>query len=383
MFRTLRLVLCAVLIIPSGPIHAAETVTFAATLSYDGKRVTLSAELFRPNGEGPFPAVVLMHGCGGLPAPARHSLRTHAQHLGANGFAALILDSFGPRENSDGWVCQTYERLDDARDYRVADALDAAQFLKGQSYIDAGNIFQMGQSNGGSVAIRLAQNPDSAFRAVAAYYPWCGAFRSKNGHVRLTRPLIVFSGALDDWTPPGACKGARTVGAEYKATVYSGAAHSFDLNIELQRYLGYLVGYNHEATLKSRNEMVVFFNRYLSDALKARSPQSAQATTPARKYLTGGEIKALLTDGKLTGVNAYGNPYTISYAADGGMSGVAGKSNEYKDTGKWWIKGDMFCRQYKTWLDGKAACFNAVLNGKAISWFDAGGNLVSSDTLLR
>ena len=90
-----------------------------------------------------------------------------------------------------------------------------------------------------------------------------------------------------------------------------------------------------------------------------------------------------MPSGVLKGVNGYGNPYTITYRSDGAMSGVAGKSDEYKDTGKWWIEGDRFCRQYKSWLDGKAACFTITLDGDAISFFDAGGGLVSSGTFDR
>jgi dienelactone hydrolase len=41
---------------------AAEHVTFP---SADGD-VTLAAALLRPEGRGPFPAAVLLHGCGGL-----------------------------------------------------------------------------------------------------------------------------------------------------------------------------------------------------------------------------------------------------------------------------------------------------------------------------
>ena len=41
----------------------------------------LEAELFRPDGDGPHPAVLLMHGCGGLSAAARTALHGHAQFL--------------------------------------------------------------------------------------------------------------------------------------------------------------------------------------------------------------------------------------------------------------------------------------------------------------
>ena len=87
--------------------------------------------------------------------------------------------------------------------------------------------------------------------------------------------------------------------------------------------------------------------------------------------------------GKVKGVNDYGNPFTISYAANGSMSGVAGKDDEFEDSGKWWVKGNMFCRQYKTWLEGKKACFRVTLRGGQINWHDTVGGFVSADTFAR
>jgi len=49
--------------------------------------------LQKPDGEGPFPAVVLLHTCGGL---QQHVLEW-AQRLRAHEYVALVLDSFTPR----------------------------------------------------------------------------------------------------------------------------------------------------------------------------------------------------------------------------------------------------------------------------------------------
>ncbi len=47
---------------------ASESVTFDVAPELSNS-VTLSAELIKPEGAGPFPAVVLLHGCGGLWKP--------------------------------------------------------------------------------------------------------------------------------------------------------------------------------------------------------------------------------------------------------------------------------------------------------------------------
>ncbi|MCP4332305.1 MAG: hypothetical protein GY785_06590 [Gammaproteobacteria bacterium] len=318
-------------------------IEFTASTPYQDKTVMLHAELFRPDDNGPHPAVVLMHGCGGLSPPVQKALRSHAEYLVEHGYVALVLDSFGPRENSDGWVCKTFERLMAARRYRTADALDALKYLQSLDFIDDDSIFQLGQSNGASVSIRLVQLDKPAFRASAAFYPWCGSFNRLGSKAELTSPLIVLTGALDDWTPPGNCQTIKSTGAEYKVIVYPGAVHSFDLQISTQEYMGHTVGLDPHAALDSRIQMLNFFADQLSAEMKA---------------------------GKLKGVNAYGEPYTITYTTDGSMSGVAGKSDEYRDSGKWWVRQDSFCRQYQSWLKGKEACFKVALDGNDISFYD-------------
>lgn len=263
------------------PVSAAEPVTFPATSDYNDKQVTLEADLYRPEGTGPFPAVILMHGCGGWQPAVKRALHTHAEYLVENGFVVLNLDSFGPRGNADGWVCAKIPRLAEAQVYRAHDAFDAMKYLREQNFIHRDNIFLMGQSNGGSVAIHVAKalghklfggdvygTKAPSFRAVAAYYPWCGAFAFYGREIELISSLIVFGGAKDDWVPPGSCKRVMTSGADYTVHIYPNAAHSFDLEIKVQKYLGHLVGYDKQATDASRREMVAFFRAHMTGDAK-------------------------------------------------------------------------------------------------------------------
>lgn len=65
------------------------------TLADRWRRLAPSAELLSPSGRGPFPLVILFHGCGGV----RIHIRKYAQAATRAGWAALIVDSFEPR----GW----------------------------------------------------------------------------------------------------------------------------------------------------------------------------------------------------------------------------------------------------------------------------------------
>ena len=76
-------------------------------------RVIPAAEV-RPEGVGPFPAVVLMHGCHGVSASTRQWAGWFRDH----GYVALIVDSWAPRKIRDGCVpgpdIASSERFDDA-----------------------------------------------------------------------------------------------------------------------------------------------------------------------------------------------------------------------------------------------------------------------------
>lgn len=260
-------VICALSFIISGVFatqsYAYDKVKFEASSSYKSQSVLLRANLFKPEGEGPFPAVVLMHGCGGWQTPVRKSLSDYADSLVENGFVVLNLDSFGPRRMTGGKVCASYAKLRDARKYRTEDAFDALTYLGSQTFVDMGNVFLMGQSNGGSVAVNVANTSrgQNGFKAIVAYYPWCGAFG--NDEVALSSPLLVLGGAKDDWVPPQGCNKVVSKGEELRVQIYPQAAHSFDLKIMEQRFMGKLVGFNKKAAVDSKSKMIAFFKEHL------------------------------------------------------------------------------------------------------------------------
>lgn len=246
--------------------HAGERVKFEASRAYTSERVTLRADISKPEGDGPFPAVVLMHGCGGWQPAVRYTMNNYAEYLVKHGFVVLDLDSFGPRNNGGGKVCESIQSQQDALDYRTYDAYDALKFLQSQKFVEGNNVFLMGQSNGGSVAINVAKGDaphskkgmDTGYRGVVAYYPWCGSLGNRKV-VGLAAPLLVFGGGRDDWVPARECEGVQSTGAPLQVVIYPGAAHSFDLDIVPQRYLGKLIGKNEYAAEDSRERMLSFF----------------------------------------------------------------------------------------------------------------------------
>src|ERR1700735_5818328 len=71
----------------------------------------LHAQLFKPDGDGPFPTVIALHGCGGLAGhsePVLPRYRDWAEQLLKGGSAVLLPDSYGSGEL--GPQCRVKER---------------------------------------------------------------------------------------------------------------------------------------------------------------------------------------------------------------------------------------------------------------------------------
>ena len=214
------------------PSRAAETVTFP------GSGVTLHALFYRPAGPGPFPAVVALHGCGGLNSPngelsARHA--DWAERLAADGLAVLLPDSFGSR--GAGSQCRTTERVARPATERVADALAAKAYLQSRPDVAAGSVALLGWSNGGSTVLYAVEPgrgaPDGSpdFAKAVAFYPGCRTPAERgNWHARV--PLLILIGGADDWTPAAPCESlaaaAKAADEPVSIVVYPGAYHDFD-----------------------------------------------------------------------------------------------------------------------------------------------------------
>lgn len=194
-------------------------------------------------GQGPElrPAVMALHGCGGLYArsgalSARY--REAFERLQAAGYAVLMPDSFGSRGLRD--VCQTRysERTVQVSD-RVQDARAALAWLAMQPGVDARRIAVLGWSHGGTTALNLLeqrhakpQAGEPALAGVAVYYPGCGPLLRRQAAIG-TVPLLLQLGALDDWTPPQPCVDwvrllQTRPDSDVTVHVYDDSYHGFD-----------------------------------------------------------------------------------------------------------------------------------------------------------
>jgi dienelactone hydrolase len=198
---------------------------------------TLRAQLYKPDGDGPFPTVIALHGCDGLVGhsePVQSRYRDWAEQLMKDGQAVLLPDSYGSREL--GPQCRVKERTVRGRRERVEDVAAARKWLLQQSWVARDRISLMGWAGGGS-ALLWAVRPQSLtrdiapdFRSAIAFYPDCRISAGLGWSARV--PTLILIGAKDDVASAPACRqmidGARGRSALTRFVVYPGAYHDFD-----------------------------------------------------------------------------------------------------------------------------------------------------------
>jgi dienelactone hydrolase len=193
------------------------------------------------------PAIVALHGCGGLFRKDGHSFDprfgNYAERLNQLGLHVLLPDSFGSR--GLGSLC---EELNASRSVYVADrrldVLEALAWLRARPDVDPERIGLLGWSNGATTALMVIDSRwppgPPPLAAIALFYPGCSP--SRGGQPTHTGALLMLLGGADDLTPPEPCEqlAARwqRKGLPVEVEVYPGAIHGFDGNGPVPRGSG-------------------------------------------------------------------------------------------------------------------------------------------------
>jgi dienelactone hydrolase len=247
----MRLAVLAVItaaVLAAGGLRPGHAATAEAVELANGD-LKLKAVLFKPEGNGPFPAVVGMHGCEGLNLPGgalSPRYRDWAERLGKAGIAVLYPDSLAARGLTN--QCRNRAGLLRGSTERVGDANAARAWLQQQSFIKPDRVSLIGWSNGGigvlwAVRRGTGVNDDKPdFRSAIAFYPGCTRLESTAWAARI--PTLILIGANDDAASARQCErmvaNARGRSARVSLVVYPGAYHDFDHpNRTLQLRTGY------------------------------------------------------------------------------------------------------------------------------------------------
>jgi len=173
MRQATRLIAVAIALLWSAAAPAQDLVHFP---SYEdngpGRSSTvLDGYLLRPAAEGRHPAVIFLHGCGGLfmrgglfglfmRGAIEPGELDWAGQLTRRGYAVLMVDSFGPRNHGEmcspsGFDLQLYRN-------RARDAYGALLFLQAQPFVQPDRVGLIGWSQGGGDVLFAIGTPSFA-----------------------------------------------------------------------------------------------------------------------------------------------------------------------------------------------------------------------------
>ena len=190
--------------------------------------------LYKPVGDGPFPAVVLMHGCAGV----RRKDTQWAETFRRQGYVALVVDSLSGRGITT-WeerrnICLG---LDLWGSTRAGDLLASLAYVRALPFVDAGRIAVVGWSHGAWAALDFlaSASPDmvEGLRGVVAFYPYCGlASRARWRGFGVDVPVLMLLAEADAIVSTGSCRRLAEEQAErgrpVVLKVYPEAGHVFD-----------------------------------------------------------------------------------------------------------------------------------------------------------
>ncbi len=187
--------------------------------------------LEKPNGAGPFPAVLLVPCSGGFEAKNHIKFHDYVQsQLVELGFVVLRVNYLAVRNAYRG---NHVPAEDVAGDIGIA-----VEYLRQQPFVKKGAINVMGWSWGGGGALqalgRIGSREPVQVDAVVGYYPSCGFVNVLI--LDLEAPVLVLVGSNDHVTPLYECEtlfGHLPKHNRPTIRVYDKAHHHFD-NFELQ-----------------------------------------------------------------------------------------------------------------------------------------------------
>ena len=250
--------------------------------------MSIPVKVLKPDGNGPFSAIVILHDCSGLGPHSSGSPARWARILVTQGYVVVIPDSFTTRGHADG-VCTdpSPSRNEVAPSRRARDSYEALRYTRSLPYVDGARVGVMGGSHGGSSTLATLAVPGDGTRpyaAAIAFYPGCkmrlGEWHADgSGTFRPNAPLLILTGELDDWTPAEPCRRlverSHAAGYDVAIKVYPGARHSFDnagplrynperVNANAPGGRGATTGGDPAAWKDSIREVTEFFGRHLA-----------------------------------------------------------------------------------------------------------------------
>lgn len=196
-------------------------------LPYDVDGLTMVGHLARPDGEGPWPAVLIGHDGIGLD----DYQRGRADHLAELGYLTLAMDYHGGRTffgDPEAMLARVMPLIADPDRMQVIGraALDALLAIPGA---DRDRLGAVGYGAGGTILLRLA-SAGVPFKALAAVHPGLPTARSEDW-TEVAGAFLLCTGSEDPLCTPEQIltftRALQDAGVDWRVHVYGGAKHAF------------------------------------------------------------------------------------------------------------------------------------------------------------
>lgn len=239
--------------------------TFSGKTNPQG--LSIRGHLFKPDGPGPFPAVVLLHTCGGL---TQHMIQGWPGFLSDNGYVVFSVDSYPPRGHR---YCHEFSNRIEWQVGQAEDAFGALDYLAELPFVDGNKIGVMGFSAGAfAINTNVVKAPrDGArhFKAAISLYGGCNnspLYSYDSDDV----PLLQIVAELDVQLAPGCVRIGEITPME--VLILEDTYHAFDQpQISSLRHdsTGNPMLYSSSATKRARQASKAFLDRHLKQRTDA------------------------------------------------------------------------------------------------------------------
>lgn len=245
-----------------------------ATVPGTGGNPDVWAYVAKPDGDGPFPAVIMIHEFFGL----NESIVGKAEGLAQEGFFVIAPDTF--RGSTTSWIPRAIYQVISTPPERVNTDLDSVYaWLESQPDVDANRIAIAGFCYGGRTSLVYSLHNNELAATVVFY----GSPETDPAVLQeLPGPVLGIFGGADQSIPLDEVRafeeGLQEAGVPYEITIFEDQPHAFVTDMESIREGG--------VQGEAWAQMLDFLNENLKEDVAGWNPQpiSYQAGFPWRYY---------------------------------------------------------------------------------------------------
>jgi carboxymethylenebutenolidase len=223
-----------------------------STIKYISGNDTIAAYLAEPEGEGPFPALIVIHEWWGL----TNWIKQSADNFAKRGYVALAVDLYRGESTDNPDVARELSgSLSGER--AVNDLISAFDYLQNKPNVNKEKIGSIGWCFGGGYSLQTALNENKLAACVICYGR---LVTDKNQVEKIPCPVLGIFGEKDPNITPKVVDGFKDAlnkaGKQNKIIDYPGVTHAF-MNP------GNKHGYSKETTEHAWNEIFSFLEKNL------------------------------------------------------------------------------------------------------------------------